>query len=220
LAIPKSVYGFDGDLSTSKALIQSRNYVGGFLTCVLVDTMGDFNGTEIISDPSVANELNLVPGINAGLGFGGMFGHREGAYAIEASYWQSQHSAYYGTGTAYAGTGTANYQSIDINLKAYLFTEQDIQPFFNVGIAFPWVTFPEASTDGLGNVSTFSVSGVGLDAGVGIEIYLDHSFSIFAGGFERWSKFNTATGFQKVNETVKLEGDGPEFYMGGTVGVW
>src|SRR5258708_22098216 len=111
--------------NTGKDLVQSRNYVGTFFSYMNINNWGDINGTEVNWNPASSSyEFSLIPGVNDGLGFGGLIGHREGAYALEASYWQSQHSAYWAAGTAFAGAGSATYQSIDANFKGYLFTEQ------------------------------------------------------------------------------------------------
>jgi hypothetical protein len=205
----------------SNDLIKTRNYVGCFLTYMGIENDKQFDGNWAgfsVSPP----EFDLIPGINSNIGFGFLVGHREGDVALEVSYWRSDHSTYWAPGTPSSGTGTATYQSVEVNLKRYICTEQRIQPFFQIGLGNPWVSYPDASTDGSGNVSTFTLSGLGFDLGVGAEIYIDDVFSIVGGLFYRWGTFDHAYGIQKIEWTAlgKFEGDGFDLYSGMTMKVW
>jgi len=202
--------------ATSNELIQSRNYVGGFLSYMTITNGGDIDGN-VFGISLSPYELDLVPGINSNFGFGAFLGRREGDFALEAGYSQSQHSAYWGVGTPFSSTGTASYQSVDINFKRYLFTEQQMQPFILAGLALPWVTYPLASTDGLGNFSSFCISGVGFNLGGGVEFYFDDSFSIFGTVFQRWNKFDTSVGYRDIDWALSLEGDGVNVTSGATM---
>ncbi len=205
----------------SRDLIHSRSYVGGFLSYMGIDNDKDFDGNGAAFSLSPF-EFDLIPGINAGVGFGALLGHREGDVALEVSYWRSEHTSYWAPGTSFTIWDVATYQSVEVNFKRYLFTEQALQPFLQVGLSNPWVTYPSSSTDGLGTVSAFTISGLGIDAGGGVEFYIDDVFSIFGGLLKSWTRFDHAYGARKIEWTTlfRLEGDGLDFYAGGTMKLW
>src|SRR5436309_1114712 len=107
----------------SHDLIRSRSYLGGFLSYMGIENDKGFDGfgAGIGLNPF---EVDLIPGINSNIGFGFLAGHREGDLAVEVSFWRSEHSSYWAPGTPFAITGTATYQSVEINLKRYICTEQ------------------------------------------------------------------------------------------------
>jgi opacity protein-like surface antigen len=216
-AIPS--YADDID-EPSHDLIQSRSYVGVFLSYMGINKDKEFDGNWAGASSSPP-EFDIVSGINSNIGFGFLVGHREGDVALEVSYWRSDHSTYWAPGTPSSVTGTATYQSVEVNLKRYLFTEQRVQPFLQIGLGNPWLNYPDGSTDGT-NVSAFSLSGLGFDVGGGVEIYIDNVFSIVGGLFYRWGTFDHAYGIQKIEWTAlgNFEGDGFDLYSGMTMKVW
>lgn len=209
-----------------------------------VDQWGDFNGNQSVGfgpvtingDPAI--EENFAPAIQRNYGFGVLAGHREGPWAAEISFWRSDNTGTYYTldssGNPVTNTTPASLQSIDFNLKRYFFTEWPTQPFVNIGISFPWMWVRQASysidtakNQGYQDDETFS--GIGLDLGAGLEIYLDNGFSLCGGLFQRWGGFNQVNGAFKQSENIyfngqtthpgSLEGDGLTFYVGTTFGV-
>jgi len=189
----------------------------------ITDT-GDLNGTGAVA-ASGFYEVDILPSIDRNFGFGLLLGHREGAYAAEVSYWRTAHVA-----TWQGGTGPAVYHSINVDFKRYLFTQYRVQPFFSLGVSFPWVVYQGASftQDNSGNIlsSDLSLAGVGVNLGVGAEMYVTREFSILGAIVQRWAGFDQMNGYFKENlhpqnslgTPISLEGDGLNFYFGGTLG--
>ena len=152
---------------------------------------------------------------------------------MEVSYMRSNHTATYNGGV----TTPATYRSIDINLKKYFLTKLPIQPFASIGFSIPWLWVRRASY--LIDSSTVpagvttdneTISGIGLNLGAGVEMYLDNNFSIMGGAFERWGSFDQINGASKIplddlyfdgnpSDTGSLAGDGLNIYVGATLGV-
>jgi hypothetical protein len=217
-------------------LIKSRTYLGCFGTSSTVDGGGNeelsFNGLSgIVNRPGDPLELTLVPTVSRNFGFGVLVGHREGAYAAEVSYWRSCHDS------TWAGImppippitfyGTSLYQSFNLDLKRYLFTQFPTQPFINLGISFPWLIFQKASCDESGRTGDASYGGVGCNLGAGLEIYLGDHFSIMGAAIQRFTGFNSVSGiYQQQGQAIQwqnysnltIEGDGFNFMLGATVG--
>ena len=216
--------------SGSGDYIKHRAYVGILGISSNIDNTGDFNGTGGFISPSAGNEIDIIPAISRNFGFAGMAGYREGAYAVEVSYWRSDHDATWLYGapptTFY---GTASFQSINIDLKRYLFTKFPTQPFFSLGFSLPWVVTHNGSTLDAITFSDSTIQGLGFNLGVGLEIYMGSDFSIVGGAIQRWAGFSQINGFSgqalnklyvdgDPNDVTNLKGDGLNFYVGGTVG--
>jgi hypothetical protein len=215
-------------------------------TSSTIDQWGDFNGTlatyyepsTVSSGSTTLVEQNILPSIDRNFGFGVIAGHREGPWALEVSFWRSDHTASFIFSGPTTFTTPASLQSVDINFKRYFFTQLPTQPYVSLGIAFPWLWVRQGSslytsTGGvpvgsaiLVNDETFT--GIGFDLGAGLEIYLDNGFSIFGGAYQRWTGFNETNGAYKTSEdqlTIggsmvngSLEGDGLNLYVGTSVG--
>src|SRR5258708_31082070 len=71
--------------------LHSRTYIGAVGTSVNVGSAGIFNGQNYSSNYNPNYEIDLIPAISQNFGFGLLIGHREEAYALEVSYWQSNH---------------------------------------------------------------------------------------------------------------------------------
>src|SRR5258708_5548196 len=76
--------------------LHTRTYIGAVGTLVSVGNGGIFSGQNYSSLYSPYYEIDLIPSLNQNLGFGLLIGHREEAYALEVSYWQSSHIASFG----------------------------------------------------------------------------------------------------------------------------
>jgi hypothetical protein len=246
MGFTRQVFAQYDDLG-SPDFIKSRTYIGVMGTSSTIDQWGDFNGTlaayyepaTVESGGATDVEQDILPSVQRNYGFGVLLGHREGPWACEFSFWRSDHTATY-TGGGVTFNTPASLQSLDINLKRYFFTESPIQPFVNLGVAFPWLWVRQGSTifqPGTNNQNlgpavysddeTFS--GIGFDLGAGLEIYLDNGFSLFGGVFQRWTGFNQTSGAYKQNETAldiagspangSLEGDGLNLYVGTSFGI-
>src|ERR1700679_4075718 len=109
------------DMPESHDFIQHRTYVGFFGTSADIDNNNDFNGyigfltapVSLSTGGFALQELEYVPTINRNFGFAGMVGHREGPWAIELSYWYSNHTASVYTAGPTTFTTSAIYTTIN-----------------------------------------------------------------------------------------------------------
>ncbi|HEY5037703.1 MAG TPA: hypothetical protein VIJ93_01370 [bacterium] len=225
-ALADSVEDFFG--AKSDDFIKYRTYVGGFGLYTGIDStnhVNGFNGNVFITSVASPKEIDLLPSISQNFGFGGLVGQREGPYALEVSYWRSSHNASW-TDNITTYSGTASYQSLNVDFKRYLFTQVPTQPFFELGVSFPWLVFKDASSDQSGFIGDFSLSGVGINLGVGMEIYLGNGFSIMGSALQRWSGYTDMVGVQQQHTNFQLdgyknlnvEGNGLNFLVGATMG--
>src|SRR5258708_27775869 len=84
--------------------VKSRTYIGLVGISSTIDQWGDFTGTTAFTNVPVPissggvtttsnPEVNFIPSIQRNFGFGALVGHREGPWAVEVSYWRSDHTA-------------------------------------------------------------------------------------------------------------------------------
>lgn len=185
--------------------LHTRTYFGIEGTSVSVDHGGAFTGLNY-SRIDYPYEIDLIPALDQNFGFGLLIGHREQAWAAEASYWQSNHNATFGPGVVGSDSGSsvtltqkyqdkAVYNSINVDFKRYFLTETQLQPFINLGVSFPWIVVQNAAIDSNGDTTKLTLAGLGLNLGVGVEYYLSPNLSVFCGGYERWASFDEFKGF-------------------------
>lgn len=230
---------------TSKALadspsdyLHSRTYIGVVATSVSVGTSGEFSGLNYSRIDAPAYEVDLIPALSQSFGYGLLIGHREEAWSGEVSFWQSNHTATFGPGTLSSPSGqtatltqsyqgTATYNSVNVDFKRYFFTEQQLQPFLNLGVSFPWIVVNNAAIDGNGTVTNLTLAGLGLNLGIGAEYYLTPNVSFVAGAYQRWASFDEFKGAQlQYNQIAQFgngnptsdEGSGLIFAVGTTLG--
>jgi len=228
--------------------IKERSYIGVIGTSADIDQFGDFNGTNSLvfnSGTTVSGgstfignpEVDLVPSITRQFGFGVILGHREGPWAAEVSFWRSDHTATFIFAGPTTFTNPASLQAINIDFKRYFFTQFPTQPFVNLGISFPWLWVrnfsyitDESIPPNVLSQNDETISGIGLNLGVGMELYLDNNFSILGGLNQRWTEFDQINGAAKVpldqmyfnnnpTNVGSLAGNGLNIYVGTTFGV-
>ena len=203
--------------------IKDRTYIGAFGTYTGIDSnnhVNGFNGNEYITSTTSPFEIDLLPSLDRNFGFGGLLGRREGPYAIEVSYWRSSHTTHWE-----GATGSASYQSINIDMKRYFLTKLPFQPFAEFGASLPWLVFKDSSVDENGFVGDFATSGLGLNLGAGVEIYVGDDFSFFGTALQRWGGYFDMSGVQQQHtalqidgfENLALEGSSLNFLFGGTI---
>ena len=220
--------------------LHSRTYVGVVGTSISVSNTGLFTGQNYSASnppaPAPAYDLSLIPSLSQAFGWGIFAGHREEAYALEVSYWQSSHNAVFGPGVissnygspttlATSYSGTAVYNSINIDFKRYFLTDLQLQPFLDLGVSFPWITISDADIDINGNPWPLTLEGVGLNVGIGVEYYITPNFSLTAGAYQRWTSFSQYQGSQQQANSLSLygtnsseDGSGLNFAVGTSVG--
>jgi len=224
-------------LPESHDFIQHRSYIGFFGTSADIDSNNDFNGSGAFITAPVSltgggftsEELDFIPSINRNFGFGGMAGHREGPWAIELSYWYSNHTGSINTfdalGNPTTVTTSAVYSTINLDLKRYFFTTLPIQPFIDLGVNFAFLSSQNTSElfayDSVNQQFEYQSSGsqtdtgYGLNLGIGAELYLGDGFSLVGGAIQRFTTFQQINGASKVNLTPD-PGDLPEPVSGAT----
>jgi hypothetical protein len=248
------VWAADDEIETygmpeSHDFIKHRSYIGVFGTSADIDNNNDFSGYNgyifgpIISGGVTSNyELDYVPAINRNFGFAGVAGHREGPWAIEVSYWYSNHTAsLYSTDatgnpvTVLSTTGVLT--TLNFDLKRYFFTSIPTQPFIDLGMNMAFLSShntsmvlnPNVTPNTIIGIGDQTESGFGLNLGAGLEIYLGDGFSLVGGAVQRFTSFAQSNGQGKINltptplndaanATGALEGNGINFYVGTTVG--
>jgi hypothetical protein len=219
--------------------IKTRSYVGVLGALTHIDADGDFNNSlRFRHDYSGRTEFNLVPSISRNFGFGGMVGYRTGAWAGEISFIVSEHESvwsnrFFNPTLPVTYFGVASYQSINLDFKRYLLTKYPAQPFFSLGVSFPWLVVKDGSLldygGGINYIDDATISGIGLNLGAGVEIYLGKDYSLVGGVVERFSGFNQINGATKqaanvltmtgnTSEQGNLQGNGFNFYIAGTIG--
>lgn len=206
--------------------IHSRTYVGVVGTSISMDTDGAFSGLNYsrVNNPY---EIDLIPALAQNFGYGILMGHREEAWAVEASFWQSNHNATFGPGVVGSISGSsvtftqqfqdkATYNSINIDFKRYFLTEGQTQPFLSLGVSFPWIVVDNAAADANGDISALTLAGLGLNLGVGVEYYLTPNISFFGGAYKRWASFDEFKGLAlQYNQIAQYSNGSPTSDEGG-----
>lgn len=215
-----------GDAENPGDYLHSRTYLGVVGTSVSVDTGGMFSGLNYSRIDNPTYEVDLIPALDQNFGFGVLLGHREEAWAVEVSYWQSNHNATFGPGVVGSVSGssvtltqqfqdTAVYSSVNVDFKRYFFTEAQTQPFISLGVSFPWITVNNAAADANGNIGPLTLAGLGLNLGVGVEYYLSPNLSFFGGAYKRWASFDEFKGLALEYNQIAQYGSSPTYEGGG-----
>lgn len=135
---------------------------------------GDFNGSNIIlakdaTATTSAVPLVILPSIQNSIAYGFVLGVKTGQVSLEASYSYSSHDVNsFLHGNSYSRK--ADYRIISLDGKYYLSPDSRIQPFFQFGLAFPWLTLnsnPQMDPNAIYNLQA-TFYGFGLDVGGGI----------------------------------------------------
>ena len=228
--------------------IQERSYIGVVATSADIDQFGDFNatnsfthtgGTTISGGVTTTQnpEVDLIPSITRSFGFGVILGHREGPWSGEISFWRSSHTATFIFAGPTTLTSPASLNAINVDFKRYFFTQLPTQPFIDLGLSFPWLWVrnfsyitDESTPPNILQQNDETISGIGLNIGAGMELYLDNNFSILGGLYERWTEFDQINGAAKIpfnqlyfdgnpSDVGSLAGNGLNIYVGTTFGV-
>ena len=217
--------------------LHTRSYLGVVATSAVIDAGGEFSGA-LYSHTDSPYEINVIPALSRNFGLGILLGHREENYAAEVSFWISDHTGTFGPVNLTGGSMSSNfaaqaqdtvsYNSVNVDFKRYFLSDINLQPFLNLGVSFPWVTIPNSAEDAFGNIGSTSITGLGLNLGIGAEWYLDDHFSVTATILQRWASFDRFKGsFDSQYSTLSLVGpsaadggNGLDFTVGTTIGVY
>lgn len=208
--------------------LHTRTYIGVFGTSISIDKSGEFSGTNYSRVDNPGYEITAIPSLAQNFGFAVLLGHREEAYALELSYWQSNHLATFGPTTLGAISGqsatfTGTYQaaavlrSVNVDFKRYFLTDLNFQPFVSLGVGFPWLDIPDADGDGAGHIYPVTLAGLGFDLGLGAEYYLSPALSIVGSASHRWASFDQLKGYQGLYNQMALYGSSTGDSEGGFI---
>jgi hypothetical protein len=123
-----------------------------------------------------------------------------------------------------------------LDFKRYFFTQFPTQPFISLGFSFPWLWMRQGSEilnpdySHTGVFSDETISGIGLNVGAGLEIYLGNGFSLIGGAYETWTGYDQINGFSKVPlntlywdgnpaDLSSIAGNGLNLYVGTTFAI-
>jgi len=198
----------------AKKLIEERSYVSFYGVSAGINRSGDFDGWGVVN----GTDYTLIPSIKRNVGIGVSTGYRSGEYAAEVSYWHSQHVAQWTDGVNNFESH-ATYHAVNIDLKRYLFPRLKAQPFLVAGLAFPWMVVRDGTSSNPPDptkVGDSTLSGMGFNAGLGMELYLNQKFSVFLSGVQRWTSYNHVKGYSHTVEDTagNLKGDGLNWLAG------
>jgi hypothetical protein len=232
LAAPFSVFA---GMDNPEDYIHTRTYIGLLGTSVNLDKSGEFTGRNY-SRNNKPYEIVLIPAVAQNFGFELLIGYRQDAYAMEISYWLSQHTGSFGpvnlgsisgmssdfSTTAY---DTVSFNAVNLDFKRYFFTQSQIQPFINLGVSFPWLVVNNAAADSSGRVGQATLAGLGVNLGLGVEYYFTPNLSVVGGATQRWLSLDQYKGFtnqfnqiNQYGDSTSNAGSGLNFAVGTTVG--
>ena len=173
---------------------QNGVYVG--LTLPFNKLEGDFDGKTVVID-AYSYETIVIPRINSKSGFGVALGARSDIIAGEMSYHWSQHD------DDWMGyKGVTNFNILNLDSKLFIATDQQIQPYLLLGVAYSWLVVEDGSVDYY-SYDDANLYGFGFNIGGGLAIYLNPRLAIGGGITYRYLEYSTMDGVS--GETIELE---------------
>ncbi len=181
---------------------------------------GDFNGNMYLNVPTTGEYL-MVPKIKDNFGFGATAGYSQIGinnlgYALEISFYRSRHDYEW---LIYRGKATYNMLNFDAR---GIYSFMPIEPYLVLGLTVPWVNVEDGA--GLDNNAQYinptdaRFSGVGLNIGCGIDLFLTPNISFGGSVLYRWVSFtivNGNSGDIKIDKGIQ----GGGLHFGGAVSI-
>lgn len=186
---------------TTAALAKEGFYLGAGLSYNTIG--GDFDGESVLSQGS---EVVVVPEIDSAAGLALLVGYNfTPGFGIEASYYASKHDI-----TWMGASGEAAFGTLNLDLKFNFAASQPTQPYVLVGIGSNVVIVEDGAFDLFtGEVDDATYTGVGFNAGIGVESYLSSNFSVRAGATYRFVEYDKAKGLDEEGDIEDpLKGSG------------
>ncbi|MBF0540842.1 MAG: hypothetical protein HQK91_05265 [Nitrospirae bacterium] len=152
---------------------------------------GDFNGTNV-SIAQQGSKLTqtitpVFPYLKNAFAYGFTGGVRNDNVSLEFCYLSSTHDAYSHINGVFKNHTLAEYRIISLDGRYYLMPNSAIQPFFQFGLSFPWLSLDQnAYTAFFQNMSFY---GLGLNIGGGVAFNVS-SIMITVGAYLRTFIFN------------------------------
>jgi hypothetical protein len=162
---------------------------------------GDFDGESLLAS---ATEIIIIPKIEGSVGIGALLGVRFAKGALELSYQRSKHDA-----TWLGASGTVAYNIVDIDFKLYPSIDSQLQPYFLVGMAIPWLVIHDGAAT-VTEIDDATLLGIGLNIGGGVAYYIQPTICVNGGLTYRWISYSSATGVSSVSNDIQggLDGSG------------
>jgi len=163
---------------------------------------GDFDGDTSLTGPDTI----FVPDAKDGLGYELGLGWLNKGWAMELTYSRIDYDGSVGSLDA-----DVEYESINWNFVHYLRGNEEWQPFWTVGLVFPWMDLVDASTDGVNVGDGELKQGFGFDLGLGLAWWLGHGFALDLRGLYTYQFFEEAEGVAGDSESIDEGVDGPSY---------
>ncbi len=181
---------------------------------------GDFSGDMYLNVPSTGEYL-MVPKIEDNFGFGATAGYTQIGvnnlgYALEMSFYRTKHDYEW-----LIYNGKATYSMFNFDAKA-IYSFLPIEPYLLLGLTVPWLNVEAGA--GLDNNLTpvnpadARFSGVGLNIGCGIDLFLTPNISFGGRVLYKWVSFTRVRGY---SGDIKIEDgiQGGGLHFGGAVSI-
>ncbi len=181
---------------------------------------GDFTGELSLTVPTTG-EYIMVPKMEDNFGFGATAGYTQIGinklgYSLEISFYQTKHDYEW-----LSYKGKASFGMVNFDAKA-IYSFMPMEPFLLLGLTVPWINVE----DGAGldnnllpvNPADARFSGVGLNVGCGIDLFLTPNISFGGRVLFRWVSFNKVKGY---SGDIKIEDgiQGSGLHFGGAVSI-
>ena len=144
------------------------------------------------------DEFAILPRLDTQNMFRGVVGFRARPFALEFSYERTRHQ-----GTFAGDTGEATFNSVNVDGRIFFLTRGRIQPHLVVGLAFPWLTVIDGSSNDAFEVADAHWRGPGLNTEAGITVFPHPRVGVSVGYTFRLIGFRRVRGVS--DETFKLE---------------
>ncbi len=163
---------------------------------------GDFDGNTALAGPDTI----FVPDADDGRGYEFVLGWMNKGWATELSYTRITYD-----GSIGAAPADIEYQAITWNGMRYLRANEPLQPYFLVGLVFPWMDLEDASTNGGPFGDAELSNGLGLNAGLGLAWWFGPHLALDVRSLFTYQFFEEAEGVSGNSGTIDDGVDGPSF---------
>jgi hypothetical protein len=144
------------------------------------------------------DEIALLPRLDTQDMFRGVVGFRARPFALEFSYERTRH-----LGTFAGDSGEAVFNSVNVDGRVFFLTGGRIQPHIVVGLAFPWLTVVDGSSNERLEVADATWRGPGLNTEAGITVFPHPRVGVSVGYAFRLMGFRRVRGVG--DETFELD---------------
>jgi hypothetical protein len=171
---------------------------------------GDFDGETTLVDPSPPAETISIPDADDGFGYELALGWMSAGWAAELTYARIDYDGSIGGASA-----DTEYQAIALNAIRYTRANEALQPYFLIGLCFPWMDIDDASTvDGVVFSNGELSSGFGISGGLGLALWLGPRLALDVRSLYTYQVFEEAEGIRGNSQSIDDGVEGPSFGLG------